>query len=403
MLVFNDHGLGDTLQFVRYLPLMKAAGAEPTFVCPAKLWRLLSQTIEARFVEATPPEPFDAQVALSSLPRAFATRLNSIPAAIPYLAPEPALWELWGARIGSAGFKVGIVWQGNTHPEVDRARSFPLAALAPLAAVPGVRLISLQKGFGEKQLDALPAGMRVESLGPNFDSGPDAFVDAAAVMAHCDLVVTCDTSIAHLAGALGRPVWVALKRDAEWRWMTERVDSPWYPTMRLFRQTRRGAWDDVFAAMAGALREAAAARTPDGVLQAPCSAGDLVDRITILRLKAERIADPDKLANVRRELSLLEILAERESLTGSALETLRDRLAEINARLWDVEDALRVCECEQEFGSGFVALARSVYALNDERAAAKREINARFGSALVEEKSYGLSGGQIRPGRSVIP
>ncbi len=183
------------------------------------------------------------------------------------------MWELWGARIGSAGFKVGIVWQGNTHPEVDRARSFPLAALAPLAAVPGVRPISLQKGFGEKQLDALLAGMRVERLGPNFNSGPDAFVDAAALTPHCDLVVTCDTSIAHLAGALGRPVWVALKRDAEWRWMTERVDSPWYPTMRLFRQTRRGAWDDVFAAMAGALREAAAARTSHGVLQAPLLGG----------------------------------------------------------------------------------------------------------------------------------
>jgi len=389
VLVFNDHGLGDTLQFVRYLPLMKAAGAEPTFVCPAKLWRLLSPTIEARFVEAPPPEVFDAQIALSSLPRAFATRLDSIPAAIPYLAPEPALRELWAARIGPAGFRVGVVWQGNAHPEVDRARSFPLAALAPLAAVPRVRLISLQKGFGEEQLDALPAGMRVERLRPNFDSGPDAFVDAAAVMAHCDLVVTCDTSIAHLAGALGRSVWIALKRDAEWRWMTERADSPWYPTMRLFRQTSRGVWDDVFAAMAEALRDAVAARTPDGVLQAPCSAGDLVDRITILRLKAERIADPEKLANVRRELALLEALAEQESLTGSALETLRDRLAEINARLWDVEDALRLCERAQDFGPGFVALARSVYVLNDERAAAKREINARFGSALVEEKSYG--------------
>ena len=102
----------------------------------------------------------------------------------------------------------------------------PLAALAPLAAIAGVRLISLQKGFGEEQLRDLPPAMRVETLGPDFDAGPDAFVDAAAAMAHLDLVVTCDTSIAHLAGAVARPVWVALKIDAEWRWMTDRTDSP---------------------------------------------------------------------------------------------------------------------------------------------------------------------------------
>ena len=131
----------------------------------------------------------------------------------------------------------------------------PLTALAPLVGVAGVRLISLQKGAGEEQLSNLPASLRVETLGANFDAGPDAFVDTAAVMTCLDLVVTCDTSIAHLAGALAVPVWVALKSDAEWRWLTERADLPWYPTMRLFRQTRRGVWSDVFEAMAGELAQ----------------------------------------------------------------------------------------------------------------------------------------------------
>ncbi len=264
----------------------------------------------------------------------------------------------------------------------------PLLALAPLATIAGVRLISLQKGFGEEQLSDLPPAMRVETLGADFDAGPDAFVDAAAAMMRLDLVVTCDTSIAHLAGALARPVWVALKSDAEWRWMTDRKDSPWYPTMRLFRQRRRGDWREVFEAMAEELRHMLASRPPQ-MIRAPCSIGELIDKITILRIKAERIADASKLGNIRRELELLEDIARDEGLVGAAIESLADRLAQVNASLWDVEDALRACEREGDFASRFVALSRSVYVLNDERAALKRAANDLFGSALIEEKSYG--------------
>jgi hypothetical protein len=192
---------------------------------------------------------FDAQIAISSLPRAFATRLDSVPTPIPYLRAEPALSEKWAERIGPDGFRIGIVWQGNPNPEADMARSVPLAAFAPLAGLPNVRLISLQKGFGAEQIASLPATMTVETLGEDFDAGPDAFIDTAAAMMSLDLVVSCDTSIAHLAGALGRPTWVALKKDAEWRWLRGRDDSPWYPTMRLFRQSHRGEWRRVFAAM----------------------------------------------------------------------------------------------------------------------------------------------------------
>ena len=388
VLVLNDHGLGDTIQFVRYLPAMAAAGVEATFVCPPKLHRLLAPAIGARLAGAPPDEPFDAQIAISSLPHAFRTRLETVPAEVPYLRAEPALAAEWAARIGSAGFRIGIAWQGNPHPEADRARSFPLSSAAPLAALPGVRLVSLQKGFGEEQVAGLPRPMRVETVG-DLDSGPDAFVDTAAAMASLDLVVTCDTSIAHLAGALARPVWVALKSDAEWRWMTGRDDSPWYPTMRLFRQRRRGAWAEVFAAMAAALGGTLAARQPARAVRAPCSTGDLLDRITILRIKRERMAEEGKRANVARELDLLEVEATEAGVVGSAAETLAGDLAKINAELWEVEDALRVCEREGEFGSRFVALARSVYLLNDRRAALKRAVSRLFESAVVEEKSYG--------------
>jgi Flp pilus assembly protein TadD len=253
VLVFNDHGLGDTIQFFRYLPMMAQAGIAATFVCPAKLHRLLGRREGVRFVEKPPEgEAFDAQIPISSLPRAFSTRLDNVPAAIPYLNAEPELQRSWAARLGESGFKIGVVWQGNPNPEADIGRSFPLPLFAPLAAAPNVRLISLQKGYGVEQLERLPPGMRVETLGAEFDAGPDAFIDAAAAIARLDLVVTCDTSLAHLAGALGRPVWVALKNDAEWRWLRNRADSPWYPTMRLFRQPEIGDWPSVFSAMAEA-------------------------------------------------------------------------------------------------------------------------------------------------------
>jgi len=389
VLVLNDHGLGDTIQFFRYLPLMTAAGVEATFVCPPRLRRLLSSKANVRIADSPPAgDEFDAQIAISSLPHAFGTRLDTIPAAVPYLAAESHLREMWARRIGSAGFKIGVAWQGNPDPEADRARSMPLPALAPLAEVRGVRLISLQKGVGEEQLSLLPPAMRVETLGADFDAGPDAFVDTAAAMTSLDLIVTCDTSIAHLAGALAAPVWVALKSDAEWRWLTGRADSPWYPTMRLFRQSRRGDWRGVFAAMALEVAALAARRATPTVISCPCSLGELIDKITILRIKAERIGEEEKLANVRRELALLEGLAREDGPSGSSIDLLADQLAAVNARLWDIEDAIRTCEREGDFGPRFVALARSVYGENDVRAALKRAINTLANSVLIEEKSY---------------
>jgi len=389
VLVLNDHGLGDTIQFFRYLPLMAAAGVETTFVCPPRVRRLLSSKAKVRFADSPPSaEPFDAQIAISSLPRAFGTRLETIPAAVPYLSAEPALREKWLKRIGAEDFKVGIVWQGNPDPEADRGRSMPLTAIAPLAAIAGVRLISLQKGFGEQQLANLPPSFQVETLGADFDAGADAFVDTAATMACLDLVVTCDTSVAHLAGALAVPVWVALKRDAEWRWLIERADSPWYPTMRLFRQLYRGVWSNVFEAMAGELAQLVERRDAPRMMSTPCSLGELIDKITILRIKAERIREPEKLANVHRELNLLEHSAREDGASVPPIDLMSDQLALVNERLWTIEDALRMCEREGDFGPRFVALARSVYRENDTRAAIKRAINTLTRSALVEEKSY---------------
>ncbi|HEY1412103.1 MAG TPA: glycosyltransferase family 9 protein, partial [Rhodopila sp.] len=171
----------------------------------------------------------------------------------PYLRAEPERVAVWRDRLSGPGFKIGVSWQGSMI-KTGVGRSFPLLALQEVAAIPGVRLISLQQGAGVEQLHSLPVGMRIEVLGDSFDAGPDAFVDTAAVMECLDLVVTCDTSIAHVAGALGRPTWVVLKRVPDWRWMLDGGANPWYPTIEAFRQTVNGQWDDVFDRIGRELR-----------------------------------------------------------------------------------------------------------------------------------------------------
>jgi hypothetical protein len=195
---------------------------------------------------------FDFQCALMTLPERFAITLADLPGPIPYLLAETPLVSHWHGKISAPGFKIGIGWQGNPRGAIDKGRSIPLEKFQSLS-LRGVRLISLQKTHGLDQLEHLPTGMSIETLGA-FDEGKDAFIDTAAIMQNLDLVITSDTATAHLAGALGCPTWVALKHMPDWRWMVGRSDSPWYPSMRLFRQPSRGDWDSVFGAMAADLR-----------------------------------------------------------------------------------------------------------------------------------------------------
>ncbi|HVZ01566.1 MAG TPA: tetratricopeptide repeat-containing glycosyltransferase family protein [Dongiaceae bacterium] len=256
ILIQDEQGLGDTIQFCRYVPLLAERGAKVTFLATRSLVRLLSPIAAVAEVAARVEvdRPFDYRAALLGLPRIFGTGLDSVPRTEgPYLRAEPDRVDAWRARIGTGGFRIAVCWQGNPNVRVDRGRSIPLGAFAPLASLPGVRLISVQKRYGLEQLDHLPSGMRVETLGPDFDQGRDAFLDTAAVMASCDLVVTSDTSVAHLAGALDRPTWLGLSTTADWRWLRQRRDSPWYRSMTLFRQREAGDWSTVFAEMADSL------------------------------------------------------------------------------------------------------------------------------------------------------
>ena len=244
-----EQGLGDTIQFCRYAPLVADRGAQVVMTAQESLVELL-RTLDPR-VRIMPvgqtPANFDYHAALLSLPLAFHTTVETIPASIPYLHADPARAAHFRERIGVSGFRIGICWQGSY---IAGVRSFPLTSFAEIARLPGVRLISLQKGAGTEQLGSLPPGMTVEELGGDF---PKDFSDTAAAMQALDLVISCDTSVAHLAGALGRSCWLALRHGADWRWLTGRSDTPWYPGMRLFRQPAPGDWAAAFSQMAAEL------------------------------------------------------------------------------------------------------------------------------------------------------
>ncbi len=266
VLLYSEQGHGDAIQFVRYAPLVAARGGQVTLLVHGALRRLFAANFPDMDVtdNMAMRSGFDYQAPLMSLAHILGTTDESlIPRDMPYLVADDERIAKWRARLGDNGFKVGISWQGNPEYPNDRLRSIPLARYAPLAAVPDVRLISLQSFIGLDQLANLPEGMKVETLGEEIVNNPDGFREVAAVMANLDLMIMSDTGPAHLAGALGRPVWVALRERPDWRWMVERSDSPWYPTMRLFRQKTPGDWDGVFTEIAAALADEMAGRAAE--------------------------------------------------------------------------------------------------------------------------------------------
>jgi Flp pilus assembly protein TadD len=261
ILLHCEQGFGDAIHFIRYAPLVAERCGRVVVVGDARLRRLFRSVAGvAQCVTGDEPlPPVDAHCPLMSLPLAFGTTLETVPRTVPYLQADPREIERWRERLagGPGGLKVGLVWAGASMNQNDRNRSLPLALLAPLARVPGVGFYSLQKGEPARQAKNPPGGMSLIDWTEELDD----FADTAALIANLDLVISVDTAAAHLAGALGRPTWVLLPAVADWRWLLGREDSPWYPTMRLFRQTTPGQWEDVFRHVADALQRRLAAST----------------------------------------------------------------------------------------------------------------------------------------------
>lgn len=255
ILLYAEQGLGDTLQFLRYVPLVAARGGRVVLEVQRPLLPLLEPMpgVEGAaqvIARGDPLPPFDLECPLMSLPRAFATVVDGVPADIPYLRPDLLRVARWRDRLGAHGaMRVGLVWAGNPRFPGDEERSPRLAGLRGLLDVPGCRFYGLQMGPGRAGLaDAVLPGSFTD-LGPEISD----FADTAAIMANLDLVVSSCTGPAHLAGALGVPMWLALPFSPDWRWLTGRDDSPWYPTARLFRQLAPGDWPSVAGHMAAEL------------------------------------------------------------------------------------------------------------------------------------------------------
>ncbi|MEX2643291.1 MAG: tetratricopeptide repeat-containing glycosyltransferase family protein [Acetobacterales bacterium] len=257
LLLQGEQGMGDVVQFARYAAVAKQGGARVILRCRPRLLDLMAGLDGADMVvsERLPAPAYDAWAHLMSLPHILGTTPATVPAATPYLHPDQARVAFWRRQLHSLkGVRIGIGWQGDPGYAADSRRSIPLPVFAALARIPGVVLVSLQKGPGRKQMLQIPPDMNLIDLGPRLDEGTGAFVDTAAVMRSLNLIVTSDTALAHVAGATGRPVWLGLPHIPDWRWMLGREDSPWYPTMRLFRQPAAEDWEAVFARMAERLR-----------------------------------------------------------------------------------------------------------------------------------------------------
>ncbi len=249
ILVYAEQGLGDTIQFARYLPMVKERGGTVLFECQPSLMPLLSGVagVNRQIAFGSDLPAFDVQIPLLSLPGLFGTTLATIPASVPYLKMHPKLVERWGKELIKAAdpksvdksspppksYRIGIIWQGSMNQKGDR-RSLPLSHFSTIASLKGVQLVSLQIGpeIGQIAGEKFP----VIDLGSRFD--PNSMADLAAAIMNVNLVISVDTAGAHLAGALGVPVWVTLALSADWRWLLDRSDNPWYPTMRLIPATQ---------------------------------------------------------------------------------------------------------------------------------------------------------------------
>ena len=254
LLVHAEQGLGDTIQFMRYLPRLTEDNAGVSFWCQGVLARLLTGQTDRLTIVTEPPPRTDLHAPLLSLPHLLGLAPPLVPEPAAYLSAEPERIARWSRALAGPNFNIGIAWQGRPDYGADSRRSIPLHHFAPLAECPEIRLVSLQQGHGAEQLEALDWREKVLDLGPELDRD-GAFLDSAAVIATLDLVITSDTAIAHLAGALGAPVWLALAHVPDWRWGLAGETTPWYPAMRLFRQDRPGDWTGVFARIAARISQ----------------------------------------------------------------------------------------------------------------------------------------------------
>ncbi len=414
LLLISEQGLGDTLQFMRYAIALKQKGLSISICAQPKLHSL----IQASGLDPSPLTPEQGNqvshgqwIPLLSVPRHLEVTPDHPIITEPYIKPTEQLISKWKDILSEEQKPIiGINWQGNpgTEKTTLRGRSLPLETFLPITAQNNLALLSLQKGFGSEQLSDCSFQDCFVNCQPLINETWD-FLETAAIIANCDLIITSDTSVAHLAGGMGKTTWLLLKKIPDWRWGLEGDTTFWYPSMRLFRQTENGNWNSVLQRVADTLQQQFptvdsdqpskkkqpkdkedlhTSLTPPHTLppiNAPISLGELIDKITILQIKSQHLKG-NALHNVQLELTALQTTLKALDLRVDP--NLIQRLQDVNNDLWKIEDSIRDHERNKDFKQNFITLARSVYQQNDLRSAIKKEINITYGSALKEEKSY---------------
>jgi len=378
-----EQGLGDTFQFIRFAKVAKERGATVIVASQKPLVKLLSL---CDYIDQVVPlfesaPPFDAHASLVSLPLILDITEDTIPTDIPYLQADENLVDVWREKLSAdTNFKIGICWQGNENYSTTflrnavAAKSIQLIKFAPISLIPGVSLYCLQKTTGEDQLNNLPNYFVLHQFGPDFDNSSGRFMDTAAVMKNLDLIITIDTSIAHLAGALGMAVWVLLPEPADWRWMLYPTKSPWYPTMKLFRQPKSDNWEPVIQTITQKVFALVEARNNNCALQQQTQNSThttpfenvkphiekLMNEIIELEVQAYRTDNQEALQNIRVQLD--ECRATFAACTDQSYELDKQlsKILEISKKLWVIKDALLLLK---PYDEAFSRIAQRAVAL----------------------------------------
>ncbi len=381
LLVMDEQGLGDTIQFMRFLRPLVAQGVEINFVTHEILFDLIrTMNLPINLLPSNQPGSVNGAsgwTPLLHIPRALGIDPKTYGDGIPYISADPARVKSWARKIVPKGFKIGICWGGNPESPAEKGRSAPLEAFAPLAALPGVRLFSLQKGVPAKEISSASFRRDLFDFGEQLDADGKAFADTAAIMMSLDLIVTVDTSIAHVAGALGRPVHILLRREPDWRWLARETDSVWYPTATLFRQRVSEDWSEpmalVVADIMARMDPASGAQTIEALPKLSVSYGELADQLAALSLqiKGDRAAQPDvKLRQVRALEEWKKI-----SKDNSLLESIRQQIEDNAKDLREAEANLGLLEAKQEFGRPFIGCVRDIRLYKDRRLDLMRRVD----------------------------
>ena len=382
LLVMDEQGLGDTLHFMRFLRPLVAQGVEINFVTHEILFDLIrTMNLPINLLPSNQPGSVNGATGwtpLLHIPRALGIDPKTYGDDIPYISADPVLVKSWARKIVPKGFKIGICWGGNPDSPAEKGRSMPLEAFAPLAAIPGVRLFSLQKGVPTKEISGVSFRRDLYDFGDELDGNGKAFVDTAAIMMSLDLIVTVDTSIAHLAGALGRPVNILLRREPDWRWLARETDTVWYPTAKLFRQRASDNWSEpmamIVADIASRMKPNAEGISVDTLPKLPVSYGELADQIASLSIKLKK--DGLLPADLTQRHNLASGEWNKLIESNSLLQSLQKEMEENLTALDDAEVNLVLLEAREEFGRPFIGCVRDIRLYKGKRADLMRRVDA---------------------------